>query len=165
VAVAVWLWTTTLGVLHLCLGTPLREGQNLVGACTTQIHTNGSWNEAATISHSSCTVGFMDTWRKTTACWFAGSIPYVLLYKGLSLTPFCRYFRFSHVNNTRGVNQSFRPNVNSPDKLAQVGRVTMQTSDNQLAPLWHNELAPRSLPLAYQLAPPKLNIEATQWQW
>jgi len=25
-----------------------------------------------------------------------------LLYKGLSLTPFCRYFTLSHVNNTRG---------------------------------------------------------------
>ena len=52
---------TALGVLQLCLGTPLREGQNLVGACTTEIHTHGSWNEAAAISHSSCTVGFMDT--------------------------------------------------------------------------------------------------------
>jgi len=47
------------------------------GLWTTQIHTDGSWNEAAAISHSSCAVRFMDTWRKTTSCWFAGSFPYV----------------------------------------------------------------------------------------
>jgi len=64
---------TTLGVLQLCLGTPLREGQNLVGACTTQIHTHGSWNEAAAISHSSCTVRFISTLEKkddiVLICW------------------------------------------------------------------------------------------------
>jgi len=35
--------------------------------------------------------------------------------------------------------QSFRPNVNSPDQLAPPG--ASNNADNQLAPLWHNELA------------------------
>jgi len=91
---------TTLGVLQLCLGTPLREGQNLVGACTTQIHTHGSWNEAAAISHSSCTVRFISTLEKRRHR--ADLLEVFRMYKGLSLTPFCRYFTLSHVSNTRG---------------------------------------------------------------
>ena len=37
------------------------------------------------------------------------------MYKGLSLTPFCRYFRLSHVNNTKGHSAKFLKNRCSLD--------------------------------------------------
>jgi len=43
----------------------------------------------------------MDTWRKTTSCWFAGSFPYVCKDYHWR-TPFCRFFTLSPVTNTRG---------------------------------------------------------------
>jgi len=42
-------------------------------------------------------------------------------------------------STTQNGNQSLRPNVNSPDQLAAGG--PSYGADNQLAPLWHDELA------------------------
>ena len=84
---------------YLCLGTPLCQGQSLVGVCATPVHAHGSRNEASAISHSSCTVGFMETQRNRHR---ADLLEVFRMYKGLSLTPFCRYFTLTPVNNTRG---------------------------------------------------------------